>query len=243
MTSTKLPDRPAFQHVEHAPLDLPPVSRLAVVALVGGILSLLASLSTLWLPLAILACGLSAVVVWKLTRHDELGGMWMAQLGLVLSTAAIAWSLTATSGRENYLYGEAANHAKVFLDVLSSGAKYEALELRRFENERQLTGTNLAAFYSKQTAEEASDTEAFLGDPLTQAVMASGPGADWQFARGVAVENRGKQLLQITVQMINRATQNGPQTVNVSMNRQLGMYTDERRDNTALWSVYSLKEP
>jgi hypothetical protein len=146
MSSTELPDRPAFQNVEQPQVDLPPISRLAVAALVAGLLSLLTALSTLLLPLAILACGLSLVVVWKLSRNDQMGGIRMGQVGLALSTLAIAWSLTAASGRERYFYSEAGEKAKTFLDVLASGEKYEALELLRFENERQLTGTNLPAF-------------------------------------------------------------------------------------------------
>jgi len=244
MSTSDIAKRPAFQSLEEgALLDQPPVSRLAYVAFAAGFLSLLAAFSTILLPAAMLALGVGIGVVWKLSRDKQLGGRWWAQLGLALSATSIAWSVTARSGVDDYLYGEAAQNAKVLLDTLAAGNKYEALELRQVESGRQLTGTNLAKYYSGLSEEDREGVQEFLNSEATQLVIQSGPQADWQFAHGIGVVSQNKQN-HVTVEMVNRAAQGKEQRLHVRMKRQLGLLTDPaKRDTTALWNFEELVIP
>ncbi len=243
MSTTELPDRPAFQsRDEGVEFDRPPFSRLAYVAFAGGLVSLFAAFSTILLPLAMLATGLGVAVVWKLSRDKQLGGLGLAQCGLTLSTAAIFWSLAARTASDNYLYQQAGEHAKIFLETLAAGKEYEALELRQVESSRQLTGTNLEKYYSQLDEEEQQGYKGFLASATTKSVIASGPNSDWQFSRGLSVASSKSETL-VSVEMINRA-QPGSNPIIVQMRRQLGLLTDpDRRNSTALWSFAELRNP
>jgi hypothetical protein len=244
MSTSDLAQRPAFQNLEEgAQFDQPPFSRLAYVAFVAGLLSLFAAFSTILLPAAMLALGVGIGAVWKLSRDKQLGGRWLAQLGLALSATSIAWSVTARSGVDDYLYAEAAQNAKVLLDTLAAGDKYGALELRQVESGRQLTGTNLAKYYSGLSEEDREGIQEFLNSETTQLVIQSGPQSDWQFARGVDVTSQDK-LNYVTVEMVNRASQGKEQKLHVRMKRQLGLLTDPaKRETTALWNFEQLVIP
>ncbi len=243
MSTSELPDRPVFQSRDGGfEFDRPPFSRLAYVAFAGGMTSLCAAFSTILLPLAMIATGLGIAVVWKLSRDKQIGGLGLAQVGLVLSTAAIAWSLSARLGTDSYLFNEAGAHAKVFLDTLAAGNQYEALELRQVESARQLTGTNLQKYYSGLSEEEQEGYKEFLNSQLTKSVIASGPSAQWRFSRGREVVTHSAETL-VSVEMINQATP-AAQPIVVKMRRQLGLLTDpDRKNSTALWSFVELGNP
>ena len=244
MSLTEIPQRPAFHESEDAAAlsDQPPFSRLAVVAFTTGLLSLFAAFSTVVLPLAMLSLGLGAVVVWKLSRDTATGGSWLAQVGLGLSALAVAWSITASVGTKRYLYEHAGQHAKIMLDMLSKGNIYEALELKQQEVNRQLTGTNLEEHYKVLPEDQQHSVDAFLESPVTQAVIAAGPQADWQFESGVST-GREENRTYVNVDMVNRAAKGKPQRVRVEMLRETGVLTDSaKRDSTAMWNVERLSD-
>ncbi len=244
MSTPEIIDRPAFQSLdEGAAFDRPPFSRLAYGSFAAGLFSLLAAFSTILLPAAILALAVGIAVVWKLSRDTQLGGRWLAQIGLALSATAIAWSVSARSGVDNYHYQEAAQHAKLFLDTLAAGNTYEALELKQVESRRQLTGTNLEKYYSGMEEEEKYAVDEFLNDALTKMIVASGPEAEWQFVRGVSVVAQDKKHY-VTVEMANQGATGKGQVVQVRMGRQVGLLADpEKRDTTALWNFEGLTRP
>ena len=244
MSTSNMAQRPVFHTLDDGPeFDHPPVSRLAFVALAAGIFSLLAAFSTILLPAAMLAMAIGIAVVWKLSRDEQMGGQWLAQIGLALSATAIAWSVSARTGVEQYMYEEAGQHAKLFLDTLSAGKKYEALELKQVESGRQLTGTNLAAYYDGLDEEQKEMVLGFLNDSVTRSVISAGPQADWQLAQGVSVASQDKQHF-VVVEMVNRAATGDAQVVHVRLRRQLGLLADpEKKDSTALWNVEHLTRP
>lgn len=241
MSVSNLPERPAFQSLDVASAtDKPPISRLAIAALIAGLCSLLAAFSTILLPLSMLAGALGAVAVWKLSRNSEVGGIWLAQIGLTLAMASVIWSLSAQGGKQRYLYAEAAKNAKILLDTLAAGDKYAALELRLLESDRQLTGTDLEKYYLHLEGERADDANSFLNDELTKTVIASGPQADWQFSHGVEVVGSGRSI-SVTVEMVNRALLPKRQAIQVRLRRQVGLIaTADEFDTTALWNVEEL---
>ncbi len=243
MSSSDLPKRPAFQSLDAAnEFDRLPFSRMAYVAFAAGLLSLFAAFSTILLPLSMLAGALGIAVVWKLSRNSQMGGLWLAQLGLAMAVASIGWSISARTGKDGYLYSEAAQNAKVFLDTLAKGNKYDALELKRVESARQLTGTDLRQYYSQLSEEEGEIAKVFLDSPLTAEIIAMGSSAQWEFVRGVSVVTQGQQNY-VTVEMVNRNTQPERPLI-VKMCRQTGLLSDpEKRDTTALWNFEELSRP
>ena len=244
MSTSDLPPRPAFHALnESSEFDRPPFSRLAYVAFATGVLSLFASFSIILLPLAMLSLGLGIAVVWKLTRDEYMAGRWLAQIGLALSATAIVWSISARTGVEQYMYQQAGQHAKVMLQTLSAGKIYEALELKQPEMARQLTGTDLEAYYEGLSEDDRHRIDDFLNSQATKSVIAAGPTADWQFMKGVDVIHYENQIY-IGVDMVNRAAQGGGQQVRVQMQRQSEVLTDPgKTSSTALWNVQDLTHP
>lgn len=244
MSASNISERPAFQTFEEgAQFDNPPFSRLAWVALAAGLFSLLAIFSTILLPAAMLAVAVGVVVVWKLSRDRGLAGLGLAQVGLALAALATSWSLTARSATDDYLFGQAGENAKIFLDTLASGKRYEALEFRQVESARQLTGTNLAKYYTSLSEEEREGVQAFLSAETTLAVIKSGPEADWQFVRGVSVGSQEQQHF-VTVEMVNRAQGADARPLYVRMKRQVGLIADPaKKDSTALWNFEEMLRP
>ncbi len=244
MSTSELPQRPVFHPLnESTEFDRPPFSRLAYAAFASGLLSLFAAFSIILLPLAMLSLGLGIVVVWKLTRDETMGGSWLAQIGLALSATAIVWSVSSRVGVERYMYHAASQHAKVMLQTLSAGKTYEALELRNPEVMRQLTGTDLQAYYDGLSEDERRGIDEFLNSKETKKVMAAGPTADWQFVKGGGVSHYENQT-HVKVDMVNRAAKGGALQVRVFMQRETNMLTDPAKQNsTALWNVRELSSP
>lgn len=245
MSLTELSQRPVFHESEDAVAlsDRPPFSRLAVVAFVAGVLSLFAAFSTIILPLAMLSLGLGVVVVWKLSRDSAIGGSWLAQLGLGLSAVAIVWSISARVGMERYMYEQASQHAKALLDTLSAGNTYEALELKNPEVGRQMAGTNLEGHYAALPEQERYAVDEFLNSPVTKAVIAAGPQADWQFEQGAGVTQQENKTF-VNVDMANLAASGKPQRVRIQMLRQTGLLNDPaKRNSTVLWNFEKLGKP
>lgn len=242
MTESDIRERPAFQSLDIAmQSDEPQVSRLAIAALFIGFISLLAAFSLILLPLALMGIAFSVVVVWRVARNESVSGLLLAQIGLGLAVVATVWSVTASSARERYLYAQAGEFAEHFLELLAAGKKYEALELRLPEGERQITGTNLEQYYAARTGEEADDAQMFLESGATLSVIDSGPDAAWEFSRGVEIAG-SRNHLSVTVELINQAAGGESKPVQVVLRRQLGLLSDaSRTDVTAFWSVQEVK--
>ncbi len=240
MSTTDLPNRPAFQNLEtELGVDRAPLSRIAVVSLLIGIASSLAPLSTVLLPVSIIAMAVGAVAVWKLSGDSGVRGVWLAQLGLGLGVFSSVWAVAATSGRHAYLFAEASQHAKLFLQVLSGGDKYEALELMVPETGRQITGTNLKEYYEQQTGMTESDYKQFLNAGPTRAVMSVGKQADWQFARSLSTKVNGS-LTYIALEMVNQSPPSQGLTVSVKLQRQTEGVADDGKP-MAFWHVTGLE--
>ncbi len=195
MSVADLPERPAFQSLDPGLGEIrsAPVSRLAILALMLGIVSLSAVFSTSLLPLAMIAAAFSGVVVWRLSTDRSASGMWMAQLGLTLAILGAAWVITSTRTRNDYLYRAAAPHAQTFLNLLSAGNVYQAYELTKSEGTRQITGTDLQAYYENLTDYMAEDhVKQFLSAASTRDIMSHGDRSSWTVLRGESVSGHAQ---------------------------------------------------
>ncbi len=149
MSTVQMPERPVFNSLDpslEAELA-PPISSLAIVALVLGVLSLTAGLSVFIFPFAIFVAVLCAILIWRLSTDSTVSGIRLAQIGLFCSLLGGAWGVTTAKLTDTYYYSHASEHAKLFLQTLSAGKQYEAFELTQREPERQVTGTDIETHY------------------------------------------------------------------------------------------------
>lgn len=241
MSATDSPDRPAFHSIDHALIEGPaPLSRLAIVSLLLGILSLLALLSNLFIPICVAAAILGAASMVRIVLDSGIRGARLAQLGLGLGILSCTWSVTAESGRRHYLTGLAGTYAAEFLDLLSAGRKYEALELKRLEPERQITGTNLEEYYLNLPAEEREIANEFLNDPVTYAVLNNG--AKWTLLQGLEIRQQGRVTF-VTVDMKNELPDPDPAVVRVTLERHEGVLIVDQAEPTRHWNVGQVQIP
>lgn len=241
MSAAETSESSAFQNLEPVGSeDAPPISRLAVLALVIGIVSLLASLSVTLLPISLVAIALGCVAAIQVWRSEYLGGLTLAQLAIGLGLLSTVWSVSAANGVNEYLYSNAADNAKIFLETLSAGKPYEAQELRRTEVDRQITGTDLEAFYSTRIEAELDDVMSFINSNDTKAVIDQAKNASWEFVGGLGIaSSRGD--MQIKVVMEPSQPCDLKQQAVVTMRRQTNAGVNKDGTPVAFWSVMSME--
>lgn len=263
MSSLQMPERPVFNSVEPG-LDTdaaPPVSGLAILSMILGIFSLTAALSVSVVPFAIVVAILSALLIWKLSRDSTLSGLRLAQIGLFCAIVGGAWGITATRLTEAYLYSQARVHAKLFLEVLASGKIYDAFELTQPEPSRQVTGTDIEAYYkallstpmsvtpdmsgppeqmpsgeTMKSSHAKEELEEFMTMSTTKDIMSHGKDAKWDFVRGTRVVRMSNTVDRISVVMVDSA--NPSKKFQVDLNRVVGQFIAKPGTSpVAIWDV------
>lgn len=144
-----------------------PLSGWAVIALIIGLGCLLVPLSLSLLPISILAILLGLIVSIRLSRPDSASGQWMSLLCLALGLGSAVWSFTSASARSQYFSYHASGFAQEYLQLLSSGQLYNAMELRLPFSQRQTADVDLQAYY-----------ETFQGETQVTLGMLMVPGDD-----------------------------------------------------------------
>jgi hypothetical protein len=231
--STATTDRPAFRNLDvENELDRPPYSKLAIVSLMVGLVSLVSPISFYLLPISLIAIGLGALVMWQLSRNNGLGGSYLAQAGLGLGIISAVWCLTGSLATSAYLHAAAARNAKLYLELLSQGEVYQALELHVPKRNRQIAGTDLASHYRSKRGERADLALEILESETTKSVVAAGPGTQWEYHRGLDIRS-DRSVQSIFVQMRNVAKPS--QIVNVFLTRRF--YVDDQGQRVAFWNV------
>lgn len=210
------------------------ISKLAVASTVLGVLSIFALVALSLLPLCFVAVILGIVALVRIHRDDALGGSPFAYVGIAIAVTAGCWSFTSNRVQNNYLYRTAGEHAQAYLEILAAGDTYQAMELRKLEPNRQMSGTQLELVYAGSESQSSTEMRQFLEKEVTQSVLQAGSDSDWEFVRGVGIQIEGDET-QITVQMRN-AEQN-MQQVNVTLGRIPGVVLESGQDPVALWYV------
>ena len=233
--ATELLDRPVLNELGDSitELDRPPMAVTAILAFAAGLLSLLSPLTMVFIPLSFAAAVLGLVTLIRFGNDRQVGGQLLAQLGLGLGIATGLWSLLASNAYSDHLVNEAGSHAKMFLDLVSDGEKYQALELKKELRLRQIAGTNLEQYYRSLTGETAMMNEAFFGSRAMQRVTAAGPSAEWKLVRCVELIKSKPTYFMIDVEMANQI--NPEETVTVKLNRIVN--TDAEGVSTADWNI------
>lgn len=231
-------DRPGFRSLDDGgAFDVAPVSRLAIIALILGCFSVLTPLTNVFMLACALAISLGTIAWIKIANNPALSGILPAQIAVALGFGAALWAVTATSGRNHYMYVHAAEHAAVFLEHLSAEKRYEALELLVTEADRQITGTDLEAYYNGEE-ERKQNADGFLNDEPTLLVFQEGKVAKWEFVRGIGVENTGPNDL-VKIEMANTSRKDGLHVV-ITMQRRTGILIVDEGEPTAHWNVFEM---
>lgn len=185
-------------------VDAPRLSKLAIAALVLGILSLLALLAKVLVTISIAGILVGIVAVWRIAVQPHICGIRLAQVGLGMCVAISVWVFVADKSQQAYLYSQAIEHGERFMKVLASGHLYEAAQLTQLEPDRQITGTDLTKYYQSLTGEDAEISDGFLKAPATLVVLDSGPNAEWRAIKRVSISGKSRDQT-ITVDFENVA--------------------------------------
>ncbi len=260
MSTLQIPDRPAFNSLEPG-LDsdlTPPISSLAVVAMVLGIFSLTGAITVSVVPFAIVVALLCAILTWKLSRDRTLGGLRLTQIGLCCAIMGSTWGLTAMQLTKTYYYAQAGEYAKLFLQTLSAGNQFDAFELMLPESTRQVTGTDVEAHYTglmgatnemaipkylpeddnMQGPSALDKLKDFLASLTTKDILSHGKDAEWKFVRGEEIVRVNSNQDRISVVMVDTA--NPSKKFRVSMNRVINqMVSKPGMPAVAIWDVDS----
>lgn len=232
--------RPIFasEETDYLTPAKPPTSRLAVAGLLLGLLSALAVFNIDLIVLPILAVAISLAAYWHIGRTESLSGRMLALAGVALGVAFGAWTITAVRLRDQYLYEVASQFAREYLEVVSENQLLEAFELMQPETARQVAGTSLEEHYQNVGTPEQSALSAFKDDPKTKAVVARGPGADWQLKSGVRVEDPHGGLRRVRVLMVDVSQTPGIEAeVTLARERNAG----DGGTGSASWYVVGMK--
>jgi hypothetical protein len=262
MSAIQSTERPVFNTIEPGlDIDLtPPISGLAILAMLLGIFSLTAALTTSVVPFAVVVAVLCAVLIWKLSWDSTVSGMRLAQIGLCCAIFGATWGLTATRFTEAYYYAQAGEHAKLFLKTLSDGKQFNAFELTQPEPNRQVTGTDIEAHYkgllsaslpvrtevskpeempsgeTMKSSHSKEELEEFLTTSSTKEIMSHGKDANWELVRGGGVVRMSSTVNRVSVVMIDKA--NSAKKYQVDLNRVVGqMIAKPGTSSVAIWDV------
>jgi hypothetical protein len=244
--------KPIFSNESEEPLLAKPVSKLAMLALLLGIASLISLISPPLLPLAILACFIGLFVsVRAVLSKQEFSGAWMANVGLLLAVVSASWTYLANSSRNEFIGKHAAEYAKHYLETVSRGEIYKAAELQLPFTQRQLPGLDLADYYEAYKG-PISD-EVLFGDKTYNASahvkkrlnelranpahvhLLAQPGSKWDFVELRSIATTSNSQLLATVVMANSLQPDD--RIAVTLSRQT---TLEKGTQVNDWSIKEL---
>lgn len=240
MPVESLSQRPIFASEENeyiVPIR-PPVSRLAILSLVLGLLSSMVLINIQMITIPVLAITFGLVAYWLICRDDSISGSTLALVGLGLGLAFATTAITAQKLRDRYLYQAAGQCAKYYLQTLGEGKVLEAFELTRPEGERQVAGVSLEDHYKNAEEQTRAAWEGYRTNTNVLEVCKRGPKCDWKLLRGeVALPTRNRDMT-IVVRMVD-ASQPKVKEYTVSLERTF--IPQSNVPSSASWHVNSIK--
>lgn len=159
MSTAQTTIRPAFSsEVEDEALLSKPISKIAIASFVLGLSGLLAPLSPVFLPVALVATllGLGSSVMLARKSSNQSGG-WLANAGLVLGLTCSVWSGLSSKLTRERTAEQAGQYAAHFVETLAKGEFYKAAELQIPPGARQLPGLDLKEYYESYQGSTSDD--------------------------------------------------------------------------------------
>lgn len=210
------------------------VSKLGIGSLLLALFSCIAIIAPGFMIVCWLAAILAAVAAVRIVFSHELGGLKIALAGVVVAVMAGCWTVTASVQREKYLFETAGQFGETYLQLLTEGKKYEAMELRKQESDRQVTGTSLDRVYTQEGTADFENMNIFMGKPSTKAVIDSGPNAEWVLKEGLRATDLDEFVTEVVVRFENRNSDQDP-SIDITLMRATGLIMDQ--PDAALWNV------
>lgn len=166
MSGSRSQSLPTFRSDDEEVVLTRPLSGWAVLSLAVGLACLLVPISLNLIPLSVLAVLFGLVLSWRLGRTDADSGRWMALTCLGLGIGSAVWCVTAHKTRSQHFSHHASAFAKEYMQLLSYGQLYNAIELRLPFQQRQPSDVDLAAYYEtyKGEVEVSMNILGSLGD-------------------------------------------------------------------------------
>lgn len=130
------------------------ISRLAIVGLVLGILSVLAVFtSVLWI-VPVIAIILSLIAYYQIGRSELLTGQGMALAGMGLAALWLGLSVTQSAVKQHALVTASREMAADWLDLILEKKYMEAHQLTTHPSSRPPAKTSLPAYYAESSMRE-----------------------------------------------------------------------------------------
>lgn len=235
MPSEALHERPIFASEENQNL-LParsPVSRMAIVSLILGLISTVVLLNSDLMVLPVLAVSIGLAAYWLTSRDDALSGRTLALIGIAVAMASGVWSVTNTRLRNVHFFHAGGQFAEHYLDTLARGKVLEAFELMEEETSRQVAGASLEDYYDSLDKMARIGLDTFKKEDNVVRLMKIGTKATWRFQRGVSVGRSSNMAREVVVRMVDTSTPSAGE-IDVILSRQM-------MSDYASWRVNSMR--
>lgn len=250
MSTSPTTIKPVFSTAEEEPLLSKPVSKLAILSLVLGVVGLLTPITGALTPIAIAATLLGLVSSFQLSRPNSISsGGWIANSGLFLGLLSLSWFGIANKTSRDQMAEHGSKFAIHFLENLAAGNIYVAAELQQPLQSRQLAGLDLAAYY-ESLPEIVEQSENSSPDPKMLAKMRitdlrkhqvtkyaqQFPKAKWIYTKLDRVSYNAYNMQTIVVVLSNSEDQQ--RQIAVTLERQ---FFEEEGKAKANWYVKQMK--
>jgi len=220
------------------------VSRIAVAALVLGLLSAAALVSKLMWCVPIVGVTLAVIALRTIAKDQNVVlGRGAAQVGLVLGLLFFASATTNHFVRQRSLFRQARPHTSRWIEMVREGRLREAHQLTKRQESRQPLGANLQGYY-EATRDAREDMEGFFDAPLLAKIVELGREGQLRFDADEEVstgrERGGNSDLIVQRFAIDHQIDGKPQSLSfvVSINR---AYDSD--DGEARWRIIGVADP
>lgn len=198
------------------------ISRLAVVALVLGIFSVLAIFtSVLWI-VPVLAIVFGLVAFYQISRSDVLTGKTMAMVGMALAAIWLGASVTQTTIQAASFKAHSREMAADWLGLILEGKLKEAHQLTQHPAARAPFKMSLASFYAEEDIRQEG-LEAFEKQDAVKNIQKHEGELEAKFLRDVSSSiSEGRRYGTHLFQIVDKQTGKPLWDVKVTMERQPG---------------------
>ena len=173
-------------------LEYRAVSKLAVAAVVVGLLAPMALIAPLLWAIPALGVALAVIALQQLSSSSgELVGRKAALTGLALSLTFLVAAPVRQASAHWYLHREAQAWGQLWFELLANDEPHKSHQLTLGVGMRQPLDAHLWDAYRDNSQLKAS-LEDFVEEPLVRALLALGPKAEVQFWGNVAQQASGK---------------------------------------------------
>ncbi len=124
-----------------------PVSALAILALVVGVLGCLYIINSQLVLIPVLAIAISLIALVRIQTKDGLGGLWLVTVSLFLAAFSLTVVGTYKIARHQHLVGYAKKHADTWLELARDGEIFKTHQLTKEYPKRCAPDVNLETFY------------------------------------------------------------------------------------------------